>query len=256
MLRDQLFTDFEQLASWDDFYSREHQNFAHDPADTGEEWFSDSDASTRMLRYLEDLATDRPDILDTDTSRFLDLGTGNAQLLLGVRETGFEGKLVGLDYSVPAVEFAREVVDRACEDQGWDRDGFELVQADFLNAREDKDKGDEKSRWLLSGEWDCVLDKGTLDAIALAHITYPSPLDASKELTGVQLYPRKVARMLAPTGVFLITSCNFTAEELERIMGREGLVVHGQVEYPTFEFGGKKGQTVCTLAFRHASAEA
>lgn len=197
-----------------------------------------------MLQYLEDLSTDRPDLVDEANSTFLDLGTGNAQLLVGVREAGFEGTLTGLDYSEAAVSFAASVVDKACREQEWPRAAFEMVRADFL--------GDDT--WRSGKEWDVVLDKGTLDAIALADSRYPDPAGAAA-LTGVQVYPLRVHSLLARNGVFLITSCNFTETELEAIMAPAGLAVFGRVRYPTFEFGGSKGQAVCTVAFRRTDAE-
>lgn len=210
---------------------REKNNFQENPNDTGECWFSDSNAQEVMVRFLELLATDEPELVDEQDSTFLDLGTGNGQLLVGVREAGFEGLLTGLDYSKPSVDFARKVYATEFPDE-TEREDYEFLHADFLAS----------AAWNSDHKkWDVVMDKGTLDAIALADIKYG-------ELTGVQIYPRQVHAFVRQ--LLLITSCNFTEEELIQIMTRDGLFkVFKTVPYPTFEFGGVKGQTVCTVAF-------
>lgn len=222
--------------SWDEFYSRERSNFSENPEDTGECWFSDSNAQSVMVRFLEDLATEQPDLLDTEESTFIDLGTGNGQLLLGVRAAGFEGQLTGIDYSEPAVEFASKVVEKECEDdEDDDFENYQFLHADFLVSNE----------WNKENQtWDVVLDKGTLDAIALADVKYGSK-------TGVQIYSSRALELMKAEGILLITSCNFTEEELIKIIENDGdLVVFDKVQYPTFQFGGVKGQTVCTVAFK------
>lgn len=226
-----LLTDFFFERSWDEFYLREKSNFQENPNDTGECWFSDSNAQNVMIRFLELLATDEPEMVDEQESTFLDLGTGNGQLLIGVREAGFEGLLTGLDYSAPSIEFARGVYAAEFPDEQEGSD-YEFLHADFLASHD----------WNTTNrQWDVVLDKGTLDAIALADIKYG-------ELTGVQAYPRQVSAFARQ--LVLITSCNFTEQELIKIMTRDGLFeVFKTVPYPTFEFGGVKGQTVCTIAF-------
>lgn len=225
------------IISWDNFYKLELSNFQENNADTGENWFSDSNAQEQMVRYLEDLAAEG-DVINEESTSFIDLGTGNGQLLIGVREAGFQGHLTGIDYSEPSVEFARKVV---VENEDWDpEDGtYDFRHADFLGS----------TAWNPdSHQWDVVMDKGTLDAIALANITYNHE---GKSLTGVELYPFRVADMVKPNGIFLITSCNFTESELIKIIeSDERLRYYDKVEYPTFEFGGVKGQTVCTVVFK------
>lgn len=189
-----------------------------------------------MIQYLEDLAAEGR-VIDEESTTFLDLGTGNGQLLIGVRDAGFQGHLTGIDYSEPSVEFAKKVV---VENEDWDPedDTYEFRHADFLGS------GD----WSEKKEWDVVMDKGTLDAIALANITYKYQ---DTDLTGVELYPIRVAELVKSKGLILITSCNFTEEELIKIIESDKrLKYFEKVEYPTFEFGGVKGQTVCTIAFR------
>lgn len=194
-----------------------------------------------MIRYLEDLSVSNPEIVNGEedsTTTFIDLGTGNGQLLIGLREAGFQGHLTGIDYSEPSIEFAKKVV---VENEEWDpTDGtYEFKHVDFLTSTEwNKPKN----------EWNVVLDKGTLDAIALAKTSYNYN---GKELSGVELYPFRAGDLVKSKGLLLITSCNFTEQELIKIIETDKrLKFFDKVEYPTFEFGGIKGQTVCTVAFR------
>lgn len=67
------------------------------------------------------------------------------------------------------------------------------------------------------------------------------------------LFPKRIAALLKPgTGIFLITSCNFTEEELKsRFANPEaGLVYLDNIPRQSFEFGGSKGQTIVTVAFQ------
>jgi hypothetical protein len=54
------------------------------------------------------------------------------------------------------------------------------------------------------------MDKGTFDALALSQ----EPVDGSGELPS-RVYPQRMARLVRPGGFFLITSCNFTEEEIK-----------------------------------------
>lgn len=205
-----------------------------------------------MVRFLEDHFTETMPGSE-ETASFLDLGTGNGQLLLAVWAAGFRGPMTGLDYSKASVEFADKVVlqeVKEMEDEGDEeeaeamRTAFEFRHADFLAS----DEWNQDKR-----KWDVVLDKGTLDAIALADTKYPVTSNSEEtQKTGVQVYPVKVAAMLTPeTGLFLITSCNFTEPELGSLMEGSGLFEKvGRVEYPAFWYGGVKGQTVSTVAFK------
>lgn len=111
---------------------------------------------------------------------------------------------------------------------------------------------------MLSGAqrkgWDVVLDKGTFDAISLS--------EEREEETGRRVCERYKARVLPLVregGLFLVTSCNWTEEELQSWFGEgspaaEGIdgsfVQVGKVQYPSFSFGGVKGQTISTLCFQ------
>ncbi|ANB14897.1 Efm4p [Sugiyamaella lignohabitans] len=221
---------------WDNFYNVEKENFKENPQDTGECWFDDSNAEQKVVNFLTTLAEDGeiPEIVNFESTEVIDLGTGNGRLLISVREAGFEGQLTGLDYSAPAVEFAESV---AAEEQ---IENIKFQHADFLTS----------SNWNESqSQWDVVLDKGTLDAIALSSEKYKG--EDEVERTGVEQYAHAVKDMVKSKGILLITSCNFTEPELINAITKEGAFEKWRiVKYPSFEFGGAKGQTICTVAFR------
>lgn len=232
-------SDVEQLTSsklgtkqyWDDFYNLEKNNYAENPNDSGECWFSDSGAEEKMVDFLvEEEEEGQGESLIALDCTMCDLGTGNGRLLFSIREGGFNGHLTGLDYSQPAVEFSTKIAEQE------EVEDISFEHADFLG---------DAAKW-STGErqWDVVLDKGTLDAIALSDIKYD-------DKSGVQKYPHVVQHMVKTGGVVLITSCNFTSDELVKIMTTDTCLKEWKhVKYPSFRFGGTDGSTVCTIAFK------
>ncbi|CEP60080.1 Efm4p LALA0_S01e02586g [Lachancea lanzarotensis] len=210
---------------WDDFYAVEKSNFEENPQDTGECWFDDSNAEEKMVEFLMNhLGQLRID----KSCSMIDLGTGNGHLLFQLFEEGFDGRMVGVDYSMKSVEFAKEIL----QTQYQDSDNFEFAPADIFDPQ-----------WQPS-KFDVVLDKGTLDAIAL------SGLKAHNGDSIVQSYPAVVEKLMVKDSVFLITSCNFTETELKQIIEKNGsLQFWTSVKYPAFRFGGQEGSTICSLAF-------
>lgn len=74
--------------------------------------------------------------------------------------------------------------------------------------------------------------------------------ETQKDISLVEYYPLVIEKLLAKNGLFLITSCNFTQEELVKIIQASGkLRYYKHVSYPSIEFGGVKGSTICTVAF-------
>lgn len=206
---------------WDDFYSLERGNFKENPEDTGECWFNDNDAEQRMVDFVtENLAE-----FDNKESKVIDLGTGNGHLLFALCEDDFAATMLGVDYSEESVSFAKEIAASKEYDVSF-------AQADIFDAS-----------W-NPGEFDIVLDKGTLDAIALSGLTV-----GENKRPVVEVYHTVIEKILKKNGVFLITSCNFTQEELTKIVQSEHLEVWETIKYPVFEFGGVKGSTICSIAF-------
>ncbi|AMD19981.1 HCL170Wp [Eremothecium sinecaudum] len=209
---------------WDEFYSLEKKNFEENPEDTGECWFSENDVEHHLVKFMEEFVEDGE--VDWDAS-MLDLGTGNGHLLFTLAEEGFKGRMVGVDYSEKSVEFANEILKK----QHSTMENLSFYAADIF------------SRDWNPRPFDVVLDKGTLDAIALSGLTLEngqSILDA---------YHKVVEKVLKETGVFIITSCNYAEEELIKIVAKGELKVLKTIEYPKFEFGGVKGSAISTVAF-------
>jgi len=96
-----------------------------------------------------------------------------------------------------------------------------------------------------SSGWDLILDKGTFDAIALMD-------KDSNGIAPIDEYPLILERLLKPGGYFLITSCNFTEEELKAkfTTALPNLVYHSNIQHATFTFGGKSGSVCSSVAFQ------
>ncbi|KAL1849120.1 hypothetical protein VTK73DRAFT_9966 [Phialemonium thermophilum] len=319
---------------WDEVYATELTNHASNPREEGTVWFDDSDAEAKILDFLEShVGGDRttaaaaaaggdddhlaPPALDKATASFLDLGCGNGSLLFALRDAGWRGPLLGVDYSEASVKLARQVAAARAErrrrrelrrlrrrqERGQvEDDGASESEATSDEEDEDDDvvreDGPPQSHpsasppgpedvvfrvWdVLAGPldavrvstvagaggpstaadddgttagWDVVLDKGTFDAVSLSDERDPS--------TGCRVfegYGARVLSLLRRGGVFLVTSCNWTEEELrawfeagssgEEDGGGSKLVQVGRVQYPSFSFGGVKGQTISTVCFQ------
>lgn len=221
---------------WDAAYSTERTNFAANGDDEGTIWFSDAGAEERMLAFLEDLADDGK-VLKEDTAegqpgaRFLDLGTGNGHLLFALREDEWLGQMVGVDYSAQSVTLAETI--RTSKGKDYEDIGF--VEWDILSQA--------PGPWLGTG-FDVVLDKGTFDAICLSQDT------DSQGRRICEGYRERVEPLVKKGGRFLITSCNWTEEELRGWFDGGLFTFEGKVKYPSFTFGGKTGSSVVTLCFR------
>ncbi|KAF9648686.1 hypothetical protein BDM02DRAFT_3115005 [Thelephora ganbajun] len=165
----------------------------------------------------------------------LEIGCGNGTLLFAVHEAGYNPKKIhGIDCSENAISLAKSI---ASGKETEDATSIQFTVHDFLT--EDLPRDDT-----TSDGWDLILDKGTFDAISLG----------KKDEDGCapyRRYPQHLAALMKPGGRFLITSCNFTENELKSVflVPEAGLVYHSRVQHPTFTFGGKSGSIVVTLAF-------
>lgn len=97
--------------------------------------------------------------------------------------------------------------------------------------------------------FDIVLDKGTFDAISLSDKT-----TASANTHICHQYPIVASKLVRPGGYLIVTSCNWTEDELVHwfttATKSTELEVWHRLEYPRFRFGGMEGQGVCTVCFR------
>ncbi|KAK8199190.1 methyltransferase domain-containing protein [Phyllosticta capitalensis] len=246
-------------AYWDSAYEREIANHTDSgAADEGTVWFADAGAEERVCGFLEDWADEGRLVKEKDdgdmdeegegqqATSFLDLGTGNGHLLFALRDDGWEGRMVGVDYSARSVELARQIQEARKKEKNKDDEEQELDDIMF----EELDILDSAPGvWLRDG-FDVVLDKGTFDAISLSGET-----DAQGRRV-CEGYRERVEPLVKRGGVLLITSCNWTADELKGWFEVEGgeLVYEDAIRYPSFTFGGKTGQQVCSLAFRRKAA--
>lgn len=139
-----------------------------------------------------------------------------------------------MDYSAQSVELARRVADQeGCDATFRAWDVLAGPYADVLDGPQ-------------RDGWDVVMDKGTFDAICLSDAR---GADGRRACEG---YAARVAPLVRAGGLFVITSCNWTEDELRAWFASEGapFEVVGRIEYRSFSFGGHKGQTISTLCFR------
>lgn len=159
--------------------------------------------------------------------------------------------IVGVDYSLPGVELARKVVQKHEETQENAKiEMFDMTDLEALYTR------------ITAGEtikYDVLFDKGTFDAICL---------NADKTMRA--RYVATVVALMRETSYFVITSCNWTQEELlqmfEPTSTRDARAIEHEklanlqpnaqlkqfkvLKHPEFSFGGKSGSTVATVAFK------
>lgn len=199
----------------------------------------------------------------------LDLGTGNGSSLLTLRLQGsYHGCMIGVDYSQQSIELARKLgrqySDPACttelsfappaDEYSCDKIRFEVL--DLLNDDPRKQHwwptGIKDNNFAQAAGFDLVLDKGTFDAVSLSSETINVD---GKTMRIHEVFPRIAMSLISPGGFYLITSCNWTEEEVIKWF-TTGEVVSGKMEvfdrisYPIFEFAGHKGQVVASVCFR------
>jgi SAM-dependent methyltransferase len=265
--------------------------------DPGTSWFSEHNAPEKVLHFLTRKSfplSPRNTLKSTSQKQpsVLDLGTGNGSMLALLRKRGgFRGNMVGVDYSRGSVELARELqrnrghsayrsdsedeLDSDDEDESasqhgeseaqsqieieappiqfeeWDILGSTAVLSEDGLPVQSKAAPENSLNWFpySSGGFDIVLDKGTFDAVSLA--------DDAKTTRVCERYPDIARRLVRRGGFLVVTTCNWTEEELvhwftggkKKENGEDRLAVWGRVEYPRFRFGGHEGQGVCTVCF-------
>ena len=221
-----------------------------------------------MLRELDTLSGEG--LLDRETATFLDLGTGNGHMLFALRypnlddeyddpeqETGgnaeWRGEMVGVDYSAASIDLARRIAaqrhDRFAT--ATSSSGIRFETWDLLTQK-------PSPSWLPTNTaaFDVVLDKGTFDAISLMPTSTTNPESEHP----CSIYHRNVLPLTKEHGFLIVTSCNWTRDELvEWLVPNDadeegGLEVFREAGYPSFTFGGVKGQSVVTVIFRRRGA--
>ncbi|RUS77094.1 hypothetical protein EGW08_015149 [Elysia chlorotica] len=210
---------------WDAAYGRELKNFK-DIGDVGEIWFGE-DVQMRMVRWVSERSN-----LPT-SARLLDLGCGNGTLLIGLREEEFSD-LTGVDYSEGAIQLAKDVAEK----EGVDDINFQVC--DILCPKSVSTLTKDGSN-----RFDLCLDKGTYDAISLRDPTEP---------TDRRKYAVHVHSLLNEQGLLVITSCNWTKDQLVLHFEKEFELLQ-ELPAPSITFGGQTGQTVTTLILKRKALD-
>lgn len=85
-----------------------------------------------------------------------------------------------------------------------------------------------------------LIRSGTYDAVSL----HPDDPKSKREA-----YIANIYAMLEDDGLFIITSCNWTEDELCKAFECK-FVKHSVIPAPTFKFGGKVGSVVTSVVFK------
>ncbi|KAK7072156.1 Methyltransferase-like protein 10 [Halocaridina rubra] len=201
---------------WDMTYKRDVMNFKSH-GDLGEIWFGE-ESMERILNWMLKSEEITPE------GSVLDVGCGNGLFLVHLAFEGFT-RLYGIDYSRNAIELARAIAEEKKLNIAYEEVNF-LAEGHVDG--------------LASKKYDVVHDKGTYDAISL------NPDDPRAKRIA---YIKAAHRVIEDHGLFIITSCNWTNEELQN-----HFTGYFRLEYeiptPSFMFGGKVGSQVTSAVFK------
>ncbi|KAL4226437.1 Methyltransferase-like protein 10 [Mactra antiquata] len=204
---------------WDSAYEKECENF-EDVGDVGEIWFGE-ETMVKVANWIEDCDDIK---LDDD---IIDLGSGNGMMCIELRKRGYN-KLTGVDYSDLAVTLSKSVA----KSEGYEDIQFET--GDLITNVQPNPCS------CLNKQYKLVLDKGTYDAISLMPDDSISPR---------KQYLQTVKDVMTEGSLYSITSCNWTKDQLIDFF-KEDFVLHSQIPFRTFQFGGQTGSTVTSLLFK------
>ncbi|KAK2584080.1 hypothetical protein KPH14_006524 [Odynerus spinipes] len=204
------------LDFWENVYALELDNFKGH-GDVGEIWFGKK-ASLNVVKWISTKLN-----LDKDNDAIVDIGCGNGMMLVELAKQGFK-QLVGVDYSQKAIDLANEI----------------LKENNVIAKLQVCDILDSENHGLLLNYFKVVHDKGTYDAISL-HPEDP----ASKRKN----YIKNIYDILKPEGYLVLTSCNWTKEELLLHFNNDYDFID-ELPMDSFQFGGRKGNTVTQLVFK------
>ncbi|XP_072946921.1 EEF1A lysine methyltransferase 2 [Epargyreus clarus] len=196
---------------WQEVYTKEIDNY-EDHGDPGDVWFGE-DSAMRVIHWICNCGVEK------DTP-IVDLGCGNGYTLMELAKEGFTN-LLGIDYCKEAIELAERI---SLKD-------FPIIKYKVFDIT--KDNVNDLDKFGL------IHDKGTYDAISL------NP-DNPKEHR--EKYINQMEKMLLDNGLFIITSCNWTEEELVKHFS-EKMRLKCVIPTPQFKFGGKVGSVVSSVVF-------
>lgn len=205
-------SDLGTLDYWQSHYTDEIENFKNF-GDTGDVWFGE-EILKRIIRWICKCSQ------ITKSSQLADIGCGNGMLLVELANQGFTC-LTGIDYSEKAIVLAREVAVKFAVKENITYLICDVLQLVFWDS------------------FDFVVDKGTYDAISLSE----NGVENKKK------YIKNVYRSLREDGLLLITSCNWTKNELDNQF-LERFIYFDSINTPQFQFGGTVGNTVTCVIYK------
>lgn len=149
------------------------------------------------------------------------VGTGNGMMCIELAAESYTN-VTGVDYSEMGVQLAQNIA----KDQNHN---ITFKVADLLSESSAADLGKFK----------ICHDKGTYDAVSLME-------NAQEKRVA---YIKNVSTLMEDDGLFIITSCNFTEDELlEAFTGT--LIKHALIPTQVFRFGGKTGSIVTSIVMK------
>ncbi|CEM10201.1 unnamed protein product [Vitrella brassicaformis CCMP3155] len=219
-------------AYWSSFYTDEQHTY-ESSGNEGEEWFEG-----QVDNIVEWLVNDLIGPSRAPTLSVLDVGMGNGLFLARLVDEGFTN-LHGIDYAESAVQFAR----RLMEDRRGDWPDGVSVRFDRLDVLACEE---ELRAVLREGGYSLVHDKGTFDVMWMR--------GQAGDDSAIEGYLRFLDCAVAAEGLFVVTSCNCTDEELQATFG--GSFEHvSSLAHPSLAFGGQTGQVVSTVAFKRRQTD-
>lgn len=203
------------LDFWENAYSLELENFKSH-GDVGEIWFGKG-SSLNVVKWICTKSN-----LDKENDAIVDIGCGNGMMLVELAKRGFK-QLVGVDYSRKAIDLANEVLKE-------NKVASKLQVCDIISD----------NHGLSKNYFKIVHDKGTYDAISL----HPEDPVAKRDT-----YIKNTYDILAEDGYLILTSCNWTKEELLNHF-KNSYDLIDELPVNSFQFGGKKGNRITQLIFK------
>jgi hypothetical protein len=213
---------------WDNFYSQEINQFKNNSSLIGEIWFG-KQVQKKILNYISDKYNNNKSV------KLIDLGFGNASLLIKLTKLGFSGNLYGMDYSEKSIELARDIIEKKSERFPKLAD-IVLFQDDLKQSK--IGNFEEKEKYT---NFEIIHDKGTFDAFMSSK---------SNKVEEYINYLLSISKIEGRITMFVITSCNFSKPELISFFIEPNFILQSEIPHKTFTYGGQVGQPVTTLIYK------
>ena len=218
---------------WGKNYEIELENY-ETYKDPGEVWFGSS-LKSKIVHWIMNNVSDK-------SKPILDIGCGNGHMLVQLNKHGNFSNLIGIDYVQSSIELSQKIF----LDESIPPDELKLFVVDFLksNSSSNQDVSPSHLFWdTYKGKIHLAMDKGTFDAICL---NPNMSVESSRKK-----YIQALINLLAPNGMFLIASCNWTRDELLKFFEHSGpFKLHDSIDTPCIQFGGKVGNNVTCFIFK------